>query len=770
MCRAFTQSSWVSPLVAGAVGPAGRPHPAGRGAAELRVRAAATRVTVSFARAGPAAGAVGRRRRRLAGRRQRAGGRRGRRRAAWCPPAGLGATGRPQAPAGTGRTAGRGHALHRCRTGLRRGPASSRRRWTASAASATMGPCPTPRSPLVPPTTCWPRRSSWPAPPPSRRPATRPLVGEHLGVAAEPSTRRPTRSHAGRWARCSPTPSPATLPGYAGWHWAVTVARGPRRRRGHRRRGRPAARRRGAAGPGVGALARAAAPRRPLRRRRAALHRGRPAPGARPTWPTTTPPRTPRAASSPRSSGWAASGSCRPRAAREAVEPLDAPATSGPRSAMARHAPGPCATCGFFLPLAGSLRQSLGPAATPTPRPTAASSPPTTAAARTARRPSCVDEADRGRPHRPLRHRRLRRPVTRLVAPRSRRRAPATVGSARVPDGWPSVPSGTGRGELALPAHDSEAERRRGAMAATQVQVHIRSTRSPSTSSTTSATAHSADADRAPRGRCPPAAAAGPAWSVRGRAPDVTIAEPRRRRQRRGVPPRRRRVARCRRSIRQPAVVRGSPAMRRPVASHRGSTTAGPDGATPAGRGRRRARRRAPRRSAGPQVRPKNGLDRYFEISARRSTFGRELRGGLTTFFTMAYIVVLNPIILSGAGRRREHAARSPRRRRGHRAGRRRHDDPHGRRRPVPVRAGHRPGHQRDRRGLRGHPAVLAGDHGPGRARGPADHRAGAHRLPAGGVRGHPAAAQDRHRGRHRLLPDHHRARRRRRHPARAAR
>lgn len=32
----------------------------------------------------------------------------------------------------------------------------------------------------------------------------------------------------------------------------------------------------------------------------------------------------------------------------------------GPRSAMARHAPGPCASCGFFLPLAGSLRMSLG--------------------------------------------------------------------------------------------------------------------------------------------------------------------------------------------------------------------------------------------------------------------------------------------------------------------------------------------------------------------------------------------------------------------------
>jgi AGZA family xanthine/uracil permease-like MFS transporter len=55
----------------------------------------------------------------------------------------------------------------------------------------------------------------------------------------------------------------------------------------------------------------------------------------------------------------------------------------------------------------------------------------------------------------------------------------------------------------------------------------------------------------------------------------------------------------------------------------------------------------APRRSEGPRVKPRNGLDRYFEISARRSTVGRELRGGLTTFFTMAYIVILNPIILT---------------------------------------------------------------------------------------------------------------------------
>ena len=32
----------------------------------------------------------------------------------------------------------------------------------------------------------------------------------------------------------------------------------------------------------------------------------------------------------------------------------------GPRASMARHAPGPCGTCGFWLPLAGSLRGVVG--------------------------------------------------------------------------------------------------------------------------------------------------------------------------------------------------------------------------------------------------------------------------------------------------------------------------------------------------------------------------------------------------------------------------
>lgn len=44
---------------------------------------------------------------------------------------------------------------------------------------------------------------------------------------------------------------------------------------------------------------------------------------------------------------------------------------------------------------------------------------------------------------------------------------------------------------------------------------------------------------------------------------------------------------------------------------------------------------------------PRGTLDRYFEITKRGSTVGREVRGGIVTFVTMAYIVILNPIILS---------------------------------------------------------------------------------------------------------------------------
>lgn len=43
----------------------------------------------------------------------------------------------------------------------------------------------------------------------------------------------------------------------------------------------------------------------------------------------------------------------------------------------------------------------------------------------------------------------------------------------------------------------------------------------------------------------------------------------------------------------------------------------------------------------------KNRIDGFFEITKRGSTFGAEVRGGLVTFVAMAYIVILNPIILS---------------------------------------------------------------------------------------------------------------------------
>lgn len=42
-------------------------------------------------------------------------------------------------------------------------------------------------------------------------------------------------------------------------------------------------------------------------------------------------------------------------------------------------------------------------------------------------------------------------------------------------------------------------------------------------------------------------------------------------------------------------------------------------------------------------------IDRWFEITQRGSTRGREVRGGLVTFFTMAYILALNPLIIGTA-------------------------------------------------------------------------------------------------------------------------
>jgi AGZA family xanthine/uracil permease-like MFS transporter len=48
-----------------------------------------------------------------------------------------------------------------------------------------------------------------------------------------------------------------------------------------------------------------------------------------------------------------------------------------------------------------------------------------------------------------------------------------------------------------------------------------------------------------------------------------------------------------------------------------------------------------------PTPRTAGALDRYFEITERGSSIPAEVRGGVVTFVTMAYIVILNPIILS---------------------------------------------------------------------------------------------------------------------------
>src|SRR5262249_46286194 len=43
-------------------------------------------------------------------------------------------------------------------------------------------------------------------------------------------------------------------------------------------------------------------------------------------------------------------------------------------------------------------------------------------------------------------------------------------------------------------------------------------------------------------------------------------------------------------------------------------------------------------------------LERVFHLSENKTTVRQELLGGMTTFMTMAYVVVVNPRILSEAG------------------------------------------------------------------------------------------------------------------------
>jgi AGZA family xanthine/uracil permease-like MFS transporter len=49
------------------------------------------------------------------------------------------------------------------------------------------------------------------------------------------------------------------------------------------------------------------------------------------------------------------------------------------------------------------------------------------------------------------------------------------------------------------------------------------------------------------------------------------------------------------------------------------------------------------------RTRQSSALDQFFRITERGSTFGREVRGGITTFVAMSYIVLLNPLILGAS-------------------------------------------------------------------------------------------------------------------------
>lgn len=55
--------------------------------------------------------------------------------------------------------------------------------------------------------------------------------------------------------------------------------------------------------------------------------------------------------------------------------------------------------------------------------------------------------------------------------------------------------------------------------------------------------------------------------------------------------------------------------------------------------------------SLSPEKTLKNpsAVERWFQISARGSSIGQELRGGMVTFFTMAYILALNPVVIGTA-------------------------------------------------------------------------------------------------------------------------
>jgi AGZA family xanthine/uracil permease-like MFS transporter len=63
-----------------------------------------------------------------------------------------------------------------------------------------------------------------------------------------------------------------------------------------------------------------------------------------------------------------------------------------------------------------------------------------------------------------------------------------------------------------------------------------------------------------------------------------------------------------------------------------------------------RAKRTTPARAERPDAPAPGALDRYFGLTAQGTSIATELRAGLATFLTMAYIMFVNPAILQQAG------------------------------------------------------------------------------------------------------------------------
>ena len=184
------------------------------------------------------------------------------------------------------------------------------------------------------------------------------LVGEHLGAAVEPVTPTTDEVDPAALGVVLTHTFASRLPGYVGWHWAVTLAGIP-----------------GEDGvtvdevvllPGDSALLAPAWVPWQERLRPGDLSVGDVLPCTEDD-PRLAPAYTvdDDSAEDPQGSVVAFEvglGRERVLSAEGRAEAVArwAAGDFGPSSPMARHAPAPCATCGFFLPLAGSLRQSTG--------------------------------------------------------------------------------------------------------------------------------------------------------------------------------------------------------------------------------------------------------------------------------------------------------------------------------------------------------------------------------------------------------------------------